>query len=247
MKKIVVLSLLFFTTPSMAIIVNDFNNMCGSDEYDKIYATFEPIEYNCANGYFLPADSLGCVACPSGATCDGGTYAFNETKPQGVVVTAPLTQNQTGLCSEQYDSLIANFEPIEYTCNAGYYLPAGNDWVTDADGCTICPTNNICSGGTFIFNETTDQGIQSCASGTFSPTGSTVCYPHILHVGDSNIYLRSTKQTMPSLNIQIGENIFYANMTTVPTYMNKDSSHYLHILYEGYDYYVCDDTTYTAE
>ena len=30
----------------MAIIVNDFNNMCGSDEYDKMYATFEPIEYN---------------------------------------------------------------------------------------------------------------------------------------------------------------------------------------------------------
>ena len=168
MKKIVFLSLLFFTTPVMAIIVNDFNNMCGTAEYDNMYATFEPIEYNCANGYYLPADSLGCVACPYGATCNGGTYAFNETKPQGVVVSALITQNQTGLCSEQYDSLIANFEPIEYTCSSGYYLPA------DAIECTICPENSICSGGTYAFNETIDQGIEPahCANGYHTPVGS---------------------------------------------------------------------------
>ena len=142
------------------------------------------------------------------------------------------------ICATNFPTkLRARYTPNSHTCSAGYYLPA------NVDACTICPTNSICSGGTYSFNETTDQGIQSCASGTFSPTGSAVCYPHIFHVGDDVMYVKSTKQTTPSFNIQIGNERFYINMTTTRTKMNKDSNRYFHAQWGNNDYYICDDTT----
>ena len=135
------------------------------------------------------------------------------------------------------DGFSAVFEPITYNCAAGYYLPA------DGIECVICPSNNKCIGGTYTFNETIAQGIELCPNNTpYAPTGSDRCYPYILHVGDNNIYLKSPKQTTPSLNIKLNGDIFYANMTIVPTYMNKDSEHYLKVKYNDTIYHVCDDT-----
>ena len=36
----------------------------------------------------------------------------------------------------------------------------------------------------------------------------------IQHLGDSKLYLRSTKKTTPSLNVKIGDSTFYGNMST---------------------------------
>jgi len=354
MKKLLLLSLLFFTLPAKALIVNDWNGMCGVYKYDTIYASFEPISYTCAVNTYLPKQTTGCAACPSGFDCDGGTFAYSERYDQGLTphtitcqsgkflpansetcMNCPsgytcsggtfsvnrteyqgLTKNSTymlgdenGVCASNYGhkiysvwqaipytcasgqflpaasttcaacpadyscsggtfyfnaknnqglsnqttftnnltnvcatnaphGFIATYEINSYNCATGYYLPA------DEIECTICPTDSICSGGTYTYNATIDQGIQSCANGTFAPTGSAVCYPHILHVGDSNVYLKSTKQTTPSLNIKIGNDIFYANMTTTQTKMNKDSTHYFRAkTADNIYYYICDDTT----
>ena len=278
---------MFFSMPSLAIIVSDFSNMCGIEDYDKMYATFEPITYNCAVGYYLPADTLGCVpcplgytcaggayayddtidqgitistytcsngyylpanhdgcvVCPNGATCVGGNFTFNDTFPQGIKHDNMITQNQNNLCSGSYDTMYATFEPITYNCAVGYYLPA------DGIECTLCPADNICSGGTYTYNETTDQGIVACTAPTpYAPSGSdSVCYPHVLHVDDGVVYLRSTKLTSPSLHIRIEDDVFYANMTTIPTRMNKDSVRYFHSQWDDNHYYICDDTTYPGE
>ena len=61
--------------------------------------------------------------------------------------------------------LSAKFQINEYTCAPRYYLPAGNNWLTDNDGCTICPENSYCPGGTYTFNETTAQGATKCPTG----------------------------------------------------------------------------------
>lgn len=50
-------------------------------------------------------------------------------------------------------NLYALFEPNVYTCDAGYYLPA------NIEGCKPCPSEDICVGGTFTFNEYFSQGI----------------------------------------------------------------------------------------
>jgi hypothetical protein len=70
-----------------------------------------------------------------------------------------------------------------------------------------------------------------------------------MHVGDDIIYLRSTKLTTPSLNIDINQDgvaDFFANMTKTRTTMNKDSIHYFPVDWDNNNYYVCDDTTYVG-
>ena len=47
----------------------------------------------------------------------------------------------------------AVYEPIEYTCDDVYFLPA------NSINCRVCPSEHTCSGGTFAFNPTTSQGI----------------------------------------------------------------------------------------
>ena len=195
--------------------------------------------YHCNTGYFLPANSDTCYMCPNDFTCPGGTFEFNPDIFQGLEITSVPNNTLNNICAVNFPGdLFAIYEPNVHNCSAGYYLPA------NVDACTICPANNKCVGGTYTFNETTTQGIEQCPAGTFAPVGSAVCYDHILHVGNENIYLRSTKRTTPSLNVAYGENIYYANATTVPTPITAGSQHYLKVMYNDTEYYICDDTTY---
>jgi hypothetical protein len=116
----------------------------------------------------------------------------------------------------------------------------------NTDGCVVCPENSYCSGGTYRFNETVNQGIASCPNNLYSPVGSSSIDQcgRILHVGDDIVYLRNMKRTTPSLNIKVGDNIYYANITSTPTFMNIDSTHYFKASFGGNEYYICDDTTY---
>jgi len=197
---------------------------------------FQLAFWNCTNlvGYIPPSMFSGLITNGSPTANNMWNSTFQGTKLDKSCPTG-TTQFITGY--EDYWDGRVSCVPTEQVCDAGAYLP--QHWYQ----CELCPINNYCIGGTYTFNETTDQGIQSCASGTFSPTGSAVCYPHILHVGDSNVYLKSTKQTTPSFNVKIGNDIFYANMTTVPTKMNKDSSRYFRAQWDNNSYYICDDTT----
>ena len=57
----------------------------------------------------------------------------------------------------------ANFTPVEYNCAAGTYLPDGDTWATDNQGCTQCPAGSYCEGGTYTYSEgEEDQGIEPC-------------------------------------------------------------------------------------
>jgi hypothetical protein len=225
------------------LYTNDIIGGCGDAYYYA--AVLEPISYTCSSGTYLPAGALSCQLCPSTHTCNGGTYTFDANHTQGLEYGDILVTDAIGSCSPAFtQNYSAIFEPITYVCPSGYYLPAGEDWINDNEGCRICPKNHYCVGGTYTFNETTDQGINVCPPRTYAPRGSAVYYPHILHVGSDEIYLRSTKLTTPSLNIKIDDEIFYANMTTTPAYMNKDSEQYFKTIYNDTVYYVCDDTTY---
>ena len=246
MKKLLLLSLLIIQQ-SFAddLIMSNIPNGCSSDLNNDtfLYATFTQSQYTCSPGYYLPANTDHCVVCPEYYNCNGGTFVFNENIDQGNKYKEIIDEYITDGCNKVFVQsinnntiIMATFIPNEHTCTTGYYLPA------NVDECTICPKNNKCVGGTYTFNETLTQGIEQCENGYFAPMGSAVCYPHILHIDNNNVYLKSDKTTTPSLNVKINNDIFYANMTTIQTPMNKDTSQYLKINYNDTIYYACDDT-----
>ena len=226
-------------TPNLYTFTNEHNTCSENMVAKRMYAV--PRSFTCASGYFLPANSYNCAICPNGYTCNGGTYVFNSTKAQGLTRNANtyVSSNTNNTCSANLGLVLnAIFIPKVYDCNPGYYLPA------NTDGCEICLVNNYCAGGTYSFNEEEDQGISECPSGKFSPAGAAICYEHKLHVGNESLYLRASKRTTPSLNVGYGNEVFYANMTTTPTYMTSGSTHYFKTIYNEQVYYICDDTMY---
>ena len=57
---------------------------CAANTPRVLNAVFELGTYTCAAGYYLPANSETCTACPAGSYCPGGTYTFNENDAQGI-------------------------------------------------------------------------------------------------------------------------------------------------------------------
>ena len=220
--------------------------MC--EDATDYFVVYEINTYTCSSGQYLPANTLGCVSCPVGFTCNGGTFDFNPDYFQGIDFDVKNISNTqiNNICAINFPTdLFAAHEPNEHTCSAGYYLPANIDF------CTICPANNKCIGGTYTFNETTNQGIEPCpSSAPHAPAGSAVCYPHIMHLSNERpndiIYLKSTATTTPALNIDMNNDGIadvFANMTTTQTHMTSISEHYLKIMVNGVMYFACDDTT----
>ena len=206
----------------------------GCSHIATMTALFEPNVHVCATGYYLPANTDICEICPSWAVCDGGIYTFNENINQGILIKAKVNNG----CGKILPVLTPIFELNEHNCSAGYYMPM------NYDGCVVCPANSYCSGGTYMFNKIIDQGIESCPNNWYSPMGmsSVAQCGRILHVGEDIVYLRNVKKTTPSLNIKVGDDIFYGNMTVNDVYMHNGAMHKLKIRFNDTTYSVYDDT-----
>ncbi len=219
-----------------------YGHVCSGGTYVFNTETDQGIDigvYTCENGYYLPANAVECVACPSGAVCNGGTFTFNTNNYQGLVLESVKNSVLNNVCA---DNLPANFVAVykinQYTCGAGYYVPANND------GCVVCPANSYCTGGTYTFNPSTDQGITACSTGLVAPTGmfeSSQC-GRLLHLGNNNLYLRGAKKTNPSLKVNVGNDVFYGNMTTTDTPMNAGTQQKLKVKKSNTVYSIYDDT-----
>ena len=254
MKFIPVFFTVFLPTIVMAddLYTNDIIGGCGDAYYYT--AILEPISYTCNSGTFLPAGAVSCEVCPNTHTCNGGTYTFDANHTQGLSDGDILITDSIGSCSPAFtQNYSAIFEPITYTCNPGYYLPAGEDWVNDTEGCRVCLNDHYCPGGTYTYNETTDQGINACPSDhPFAPVGmwlESQC-GRKLHIGNNIIYMHQVPAN-PSehrLFIQVGNDIYSANAvpagnTNIPMSINSTQS--LHVMINNVEYLVHDDSVKT--
>ena len=169
MKKVF---LIFLLLPLSA-----FADMTCDTNVNKYYARYRINTYTCSSGQYLPANTLGCVACPTGFTCPGGTFNFNENYFQGLNFDTIPQTTMNNVCAANFPKrLHAKYVPNSHTCVAGYYLPMG------IDECTQCPANSACVGGTYSFNETLSQGIEPCATGYSSVAGASVCTPNTINI-----------------------------------------------------------------
>ena len=76
-----------------------------------------------------------------------------------------------------------------------------------------------CTAGTYSTGGATSSACTAALSGYTAAVCATDKWSaadcgHILHLGDSKLYLRSTRKTTPSLNVKIGDSTFYGNMST---------------------------------
>jgi hypothetical protein len=165
--------LLFLIIPISAfadqLLMSNVPNGCSSslNTDTALLATFTRNQYQCSSGYYVPANHDGCVVCPDVYDCNGGTFTFNEEYDQGNKFKVQVTENIKNGCKTDFlkafyfnnvANITATFTPNIHNCSAGYYLPA------NIDECRQCPANSYCGGGTYTFNETTNQGITPCPS-----------------------------------------------------------------------------------
>ena len=110
MKKLFFIFIVLFATNAFA------NVMC--EDATDYYAIYEPNTYTCDTGYYLPANTDGCVACPTGFTCNGGTFSFNENVYQGAVINSVGTSTMNNVCADNFPvDLYAVYEPVTVTLN----------------------------------------------------------------------------------------------------------------------------------
>lgn len=246
-KSLLFLPFVLLSVNSFAdgVITQNIANGCGADNLlfvdnvSYMSAIWHKNSYTCSPGYYLPANGIDCAECPADYTCNGGTYTFNETIDQGIVLNPIISHDWPNGCINLSDNsnMAAIWQRNTYDCGAGYYLPA------DGVECVLCPQNNYCPGEKYEYSENITQGAMECPSGLVAPMGGYdmgSCGRKI-HIGDEILYLRSQKKTTPSLNVDINNDgiaDFFGNATTQRTHINSTSSHYLHV---G-DYYIYDDT-----
>ena len=128
-----------------------------------------------------------------------------------------------------------------YNCDAGTYLPRGTET------CATCLENHYCPGGGYTYNTTNDGGITACPSGSYAPTGMSQAAQcgRILHIGNATMYLRTVKNTIPSLNFDInndGVPDLFGNITTTETNISRGVSNKFKVSNGATTYYIYDDS-----
>lgn len=206
-------------------------NMSGGNI--EMVAVYENNTYNCEPGYYLPANSPGCVICPAGSWCSGNDYVFSETIDQGINACPANTTSNEG-------STDASDCSADIYCNEGYYLPA------NSSTCEICQADHWCSGGDLTPADT-DVGMENCPDGLVAPAGTSDVggCGKIMRIDNDVLYLTQNRQTTPALAVRLDGVVYYAKTTPVSQgviRMNENATGSLRTNIDGIEYSIHDNT-----
>ncbi len=188
-----------------------------------ITATWTTDSITCAEKKYLPAGATVCVNCIAGGYCPGGTFTYNPNLVQGITVCATNTYSNAAaaqctacLTANGYQNSGDEFADHAYESSCKTTCAVGQCVATARAACTNVGTTGWATGGVVAQGNTLACNV--CQSGT-STCGYGACADEagdcgrVLHVGANKLYLRSDRKTDRTLNVKIGNNIYYANMS----------------------------------
>lgn len=206
----------------------------------------------CDPTQYLPAGATVCVDCIAGGYCPGGTFTYNPNLVQGITVCAANTYSNAAaaqctacLTVNGYQNSGDEFADHAYesscktTCAVGQCVATARaacanvgttGWATGGNvpqgntlACNVCPTGEMTIGYGVGANESGDCG-------------------RVLHVGDSQLYLRSDRKTDKTLNFKIGTKVYYANMSTDNIGVSHGATKALKLRFNNTTYSAYDDS-----
>ncbi len=183
--------------------------------------------------------------CPADHFCPGHTYEyiesdtfFNDLMNLGAGIYACPENTTSGSgetschCSNGY-VFNTNTGTCVSECGAGLYLPA------NADSCTEV--------GAGYYSPNGDSARYQCPAG-LTTSGSGIGADEysdcgrVLHIGSETLRMRGVRKTIPSLNVKIGNTIYYGDMSVLPTNINANTNKTLRVKYDNVVQFVHDTT-----
>ena len=153
-------------------------------------------QIRCNDGYYLPKNSVSCVACIGFQYCPEHVWSFSTESDQGKYTCAAGT-----LPNENHSACIET----KITCPAGKYLPS---YSSNEYDCQYCPDPwevgdyYYCPGGEYDANAPIDAGMNVCPEYSFSEEESSYCtcndgYTTDGRVADANNTHTTTQTCLP--------------------------------------------------
>ena len=113
-------------------------------------------------------DSVPSITIPEKVGYNFGGY-YTEINGGGVRYIKEDGTSAKDWDSTTIDTLYAKWTLKSVTCSSGEYLPK------ESITCSNCTAGNYCVGGTYNYSTVEDQGINSCAVGSYSLASSSSC------------------------------------------------------------------------
>lgn len=217
-----------------------------------ITATWLTDSVTCAATKYLPAGATICADCVAGNYCPGGTFTFDENNNQGITVCATNKYSNAAAASctdcmtaNGYTNSGSNAANHAYESSCKTTCSVGQCVATARAACANVGTTGWATGGVVAQGDT--LACNACANGT-STCGYGTCADEagdcgrVLRVGENQLYLRSNRKTDRTLNVKIGNNTYYANMSTANLNMSNDVNKSFKVKVGNTIYSVYDDS-----
>ena len=197
-------------------------DLIGASTQVKILSNQTLYAHWTANNYTLTYNANGGTVSPATTTVTyDGNYPSSMPTPtrRGYTFAGWYTAasggnavtGSTKMTTASNHSIYAHWRVNSYSCGGGYYLAA------NGISCTRCPGGSYCPGGTWNFNASSNQGLNSCPSGYTSgagASGSGNCYmsvPGGKYVASARA---SSATNCPAGKYRAAHTVYYGNTSS---------------------------------